>query len=69
LELENGEFSLIKLGGNNIPEYAILSHTWGTDSEEVTLDDLMKGTGTDKPGYEKIRFCAKQTYLDGLKYF
>jgi hypothetical protein len=69
LELENGEFSLIKLGGNNIPEYAILSHTWGTDGEEVTFKDLMKGTGKGKPGYEKIRFCAKQTDLDGLKYF
>jgi hypothetical protein len=69
LKLENGEFGLVKLDGNNIPEYAILSHTWGTDGEEVTFEDLMKGTGKDKPGYEKIRICAKQTDLDGLKYF
>jgi len=59
---------MIKCVGDKIPEYAILSHTWGADGEEVTFKDLMKGTGKDKPGYDKIRLCAKQADLDGLKY-
>jgi hypothetical protein len=27
--------------------------------KEVTLEDLTNGTGKDKPGYEKIRFCGE----------
>jgi hypothetical protein len=65
---EDGELSLIQFVGDEIPEYAILSHTWGADGEEVTFEDLLNGTGKDKTGYEKIRHCAKQADLDGLKY-
>ena len=64
----DGKLSLIHFVSDEIPEYAILSHTWGADSEEATFQDLMNGTGTDKPGYDKIRLCAKQADLDGLKY-
>jgi hypothetical protein len=51
--------------------YAILSHTWGLDEEEVTYDDIINGTGTSKPGAgsKKIRFCVEQTKRDGLEYF
>ncbi|KAF2726974.1 HET-domain-containing protein, partial [Polyplosphaeria fusca] len=52
-----------------IPPYAILSHTWGADGDEVTFEDLNNGAGMDKPGYEKIRFCAEQARQDGLEYF
>jgi hypothetical protein len=71
----DGEFSLTKdLVGDNIPPYAILSHTWGPDTEEVTFEDLVDGTGKDKAGkdkagYDKIRFCAEQARRDGLQYF
>ncbi|KAF2192930.1 HET-domain-containing protein [Zopfia rhizophila CBS 207.26] len=66
-----GEFSLTKdlVGNDKIPPYAILSHTWGTDTEEVTFEDLTNGTGGDKPGYKKIRFCGEQARQDGLQYF
>lgn len=66
-----GGYGLTNAFSNNeaIPPYAILSHTWGADIDEVTLDDLTKGTGTDKSGYEKIRFCAEQAWQDGLNYF
>ena len=47
-----------------IPQYAILSHTWG--AEEVTFKDLMEGTGKDKAGYEKIEICRKKAASDGL---
>jgi WD40 repeat protein len=71
LERNNGdEFILTKdfVGDDEIPPYAILSHTW-TDGHEVTFSDLQHGTGKVKKGYEKIRFCGKQAELDGLRYF
>ena len=70
LELKtNGEFSLTKYLINNIPPYAILSHTWGDDDEEVTFKDLVEGTGKSKAGYRKIQFCGEQAASDGLQYF
>src|SRR5437016_2240215 len=65
----HGEFSLTEFAGNNIPRYAILSHTWRADGEEVTFKDLMEGTGMEKAGYSKIRFCGEQAASDGLQYF
>ena len=65
---DTGDFSLTQFCDEAIPSYAILSHTWGADTEEVTFDDLINGTGKDKPGYEKIRFCGEQAALDGLEY-
>lgn len=49
--------------------YAILSHTWGADEEEVTFGDLEKGLGKGKAGYTKLQFCASQAKKDGLRYF
>ena len=71
LRSNTGEFSLTKdlVGDDTIPPYAILSHTWGADTKEVTFEDLINGTGKDKPGYEKIRFCGEQARQDNLQYF
>jgi Heterokaryon incompatibility protein (HET) len=65
----NGRFNLTKNLVVDIPRYAILSHTWGPDSEEVTFRDLVDSTGEEKTGYEKIRFCAEQARLNGLQHF
>jgi hypothetical protein len=65
----NGEFSLTKDLIDNVPPYAILSHTWGADVEEVTFKDLMDHTGKNKAGYAKIRFCGEQAASDDLQYF
>ena len=66
----DGEFTFtIDLVSNNIPPYAILSHTWGPDTEEVTFRDVVDGTGKDKEGYKKIKFGAKQARYDGLQFF
>jgi hypothetical protein len=62
----NGEFSLTKDLINNVPPYAILSHTWGDDDQEATLRDLAEGSGNTKAGYRKIQFCAEQAARDGL---
>jgi hypothetical protein len=48
---DNGEFSLVEFVGKNIPPYAVLSHTWGADHEEVTFKDIVKGIGKRKAGY------------------
>src|SRR5262245_61684943 len=66
-----GEFSLTKdlVDDNTIPPYAILSHTWGADTEEITFKDLTNGSGKDKPSYEKIQFCGGQARRDDLQYF
>jgi hypothetical protein len=68
---ENGEFSLTgDLADDDIPQkYAILSHRWGPPCDEVTLNDIMTGTGKDKNGYKKIKFCGEQAARDGLEYF
>ena len=57
------------VGHDTIPPYAILSHTWGSDYEEVTFEDIRNGTGGSKLGYAKLRFCGGQAKRDGLQYF
>ncbi|CAN9202054.1 unnamed protein product [Alternaria alternata] len=57
----------------DIPPYAILSHTWG--EQEVIFDDLKSLDNTNdigpekEAGWDKIRFCARQAERDGLDYF
>ena len=65
----NGDFRLTKDLIRDIPAYAILSHTWGDDNQEVTYEDLAEGLGKSKAGYQKIRFCGEQAAKDGLRYF
>jgi hypothetical protein len=66
---EDGRLTITSFDDNAIPRYAILSHTWGADAEEVTFGDLAQGGGKHKPGYKKIRFCGEQAQQDGLQYF
>jgi hypothetical protein len=63
------EYQLTEVNENAIPPYAILSHTWFADEEEPTFQDLTNGTGKEKLGYEKIRFCGERARQDGLQYF
>jgi hypothetical protein len=66
---QDSELSLVEFPDDKIPLYAILSHTWGPDGEEVTFTDLVDGTGREKPGYEKILSCGKQAAKDDLGYW
>jgi len=63
-----GDFELISFSDEDLPPYAILSHTW-IDDQEVTYNELVARTGKDKTGYDKIRFCARQVEAEGLQYF
>jgi ankyrin repeat protein len=69
---DDNSFSLVEyLGSNTTPAYAILSHTWGPEHEEVTFRDLTEHdtTAKAKVGYRKLTFCASQAARDGLRYF
>jgi hypothetical protein len=65
-----GEFGLTEyfVNDDEIPPYAILSHTW-VAGEEVVYEELKDGAGKGKSGYHKIRFCGEQARRDGLQYF
>ncbi|KAF1928951.1 HET-domain-containing protein, partial [Didymella exigua CBS 183.55] len=58
---------------NQIPPYAILSHTW--EGQEVAYKDLKNHRDKEnidarlKGGYQKIFFCAEQAKRDGLNHF
>jgi hypothetical protein len=67
---QDGQFTLVEIVSNaNVPPYAILSHTWGADGDEVTYKDMVDGIGQTKVGYQKIRFCGQQAAKDGVQFF
>ena len=66
---ENGEISLTEDIPYPTTPYAILSHTWGKDKEEVNFEDLKNSSGETKDGYKKLRFYRQQAARDGLQYF
>jgi hypothetical protein len=65
----DGELSLTEDFANHIPAYAILSHSWGDEDQEVSFDEMSRGLGKSKDGYQKIRFCGEQAASHGLRYF
>lgn len=66
---EDGELAIVDADDGAIPPYAILSHMWGADADEVTFADLATGDGKTKCGYEKILFYGPQAQQDGPRYF
>ena len=58
--------------GNDIPEYAILSHTWGLAEEEVNCKDICALPISDavrvKKGFQKIEYTASQAKRDNLEW-
>jgi hypothetical protein len=72
---EDGELTITSFHENELPPYAILSHTWGGDTDEVIFADLLESNNKakhgyrKKPGYKKIRLCGKQAHRDELLYF
>ncbi|KAK4500999.1 hypothetical protein PRZ48_006805 [Zasmidium cellare] len=66
---EGGELSLTSHETDHVPPYAILSHTWGPTTEELTLQDVEHHRYQDKAGFAKVRFCGDQAKKDGYDYF
>jgi hypothetical protein len=73
LDREKSTWILEDFPGPVTPFYAILSHTWGRDEDEVKFEDISSGLrrqdDTSKLGYKKLRFCQKKVEKDGLVYF
>ena len=63
-----GDFELSNFNTDDIPPYAILSHTWW-EGGEVTYDELVAGKGKNKAGYAKLRFCEERAVKDDVSYF
>src|ERR1700761_372533 len=61
-------FSFAEFAEDEIPRYAILSHTWGRDGDEITYKDIIDGIGSGKAGYKKLHFSAVQAKNDELGY-
>jgi hypothetical protein len=64
--LPGGELQLQDFDADDTPPYAILSHCW--TGQEVTYQELKHGTGTNKTGFAKLRFCCERAAADGLEY-
>jgi hypothetical protein len=72
MRLINGlSYKLEEFTDDELPTYAILSHTWGV--EEVSFQDICNGNGSfelfrDREGYKKIKFCCQQAWSEGIRY-
>lgn len=67
----HGKFTLTRGFTTPPAPYAILSHTWGADDDEVTFYDLQKDRGKGKGGeggYKKLLFRAEQAKKERLEY-
>jgi hypothetical protein len=62
-------FKLEEFFGLDAPPYAVLSHTWGSDSEEVSYRDVLGGrldSASTRP--PKVTGCCEQAQADGYEY-
>jgi hypothetical protein len=70
--LKTESYRLQSFSGSNIPEYAILSHVWGPQEEEILFDDVRdekKPIPKTKRGFLKLQNSCKQALeKDGLQY-
>lgn len=66
---DHGKLSLTTHDSDCVPPYAILSHTWGSDADELTSQDVNTSRGQDKPGFAKVQFCGEQARKDGYQHF
>lgn len=60
------KLELIEEVGRDIPDYAILSHTWGRD--EVLYDHVRDGTSHTHQAYGKVVKAMQQAASDGFAY-
>jgi len=64
--LNTDNFEVKEFRDDELPRYAILSHTW--DEEEVTLQDMEGTRAANKKGHEKVKSCCSVARANGLKY-
>lgn len=77
--IETSTLRLVSRRDDDIPRYAILSHTWGSDEEEVTFQDFTDAMGrrqvplfpssvSRRPGFIKIQRAAELAKSHGYRY-
>jgi hypothetical protein len=68
--LDTSTLELNEFTGENIPCYAILSHTWGSAEEEISFHDLRKDRDAAqlRAGYNKVKNCCLKSAEDGYRY-
>ncbi|KAK4159902.1 hypothetical protein QBC43DRAFT_293521 [Cladorrhinum sp. PSN259] len=81
--LDTSTLRLVHKREGDVPPYAILSHTWGDDNDEVSFSDIQelsnsrlrknesypfKHPVTKKPGFAKIRDSARLAKSEGYDY-
>ncbi|CAG8973024.1 hypothetical protein HYALB_00007251 [Hymenoscyphus albidus] len=54
--------------GSDSPEYAILSHTWGSADDEVSFSDVCQGKAEGKRLYSKVRKSCDLAASHGFEY-
>jgi Heterokaryon incompatibility protein (HET) len=59
-------FEFEEFAPKEVPDYAILSHTWAM--EEVLYHDILNHTGQTKLGWSKVKSCCRRTREDGFEY-
>jgi hypothetical protein len=64
--LHTKKIELQEFGGKEVPQYAILSHTWGEG--EVTLQDIETNKAMELPGYKKVSEACSVATADGFEY-
>ncbi|KAI6879915.1 hypothetical protein KC360_g7654 [Hortaea werneckii] len=63
------QLQLIQVWGEDVPPFAVLSHTWSGDpDDEVLFADIKNGTAATKHAYGKIQDAIKAAVLDGYGY-
>jgi hypothetical protein len=64
--LDTHNVKIKEVRDDEIPPYAILSHTW--DEEEVIFQDMEGNCEKDKKGYEKVQNCCSVAEANGFDY-
>ncbi|PPJ54304.1 hypothetical protein CBER1_06144 [Cercospora berteroae] len=61
------KLELVSFMGEDLPPYAILSHTW-VEGQEVLFEDVKAGTSGQRAAYEKVKQAARLAEADSYDY-
>jgi hypothetical protein len=64
--LNTRTLELAEFIGDQLPDYVILSHTWGVD--EASYQDVQAKNCQDRKGWSKVLGACKQARTDGFKW-
>lgn len=65
-ETNKPQLKCVEFNPDEIPPYAILSHTWARD--EVLLADVVNGTAHERQAWKKVFFACTRALDDNLAY-